>query len=138
MPAAGARCAEAYHLLITDELYLAVFNCEKNEAEIRYDLAGHLPAGMLFTAAELWRSEEALMDGTVLTYTVPAEDAALFRITPLVAASETVEKPAAKDQKKDLLSLLVCGAASVGIIAAAAVLYGKRKNDKNPPAKPNR
>lgn len=138
LPATGARCAEAYHLLINDELYLAVFNFDKNEAEIRYDLAGHLPAGMLFTAAELWRSEEALMDGTVLTYTVPAEDAALFRITPLVAASETVEKPAAKDQKKDLLSLLVCGAASVGIIAAAAVLYGKRKNDKNPPAKPNR
>ncbi len=138
LPDSNGRCAEAYRLLANDEFYLAVFNFDKTETEIRYDLAGHLPAGTIFTAAELWRGEEALMDGTVLTYTVPAEDAAFFRITPLVGASETLEKPAAKDQKKDLLSLLVCGAASVGIIAAAAVLYGKRRNDKNPPSKPNR
>ena len=137
-PDANARCAEAYRLLADGELYLAVFNFDRAEKEIRYDLAGHLPAGMIFTAAELWRGGEGLMDGSVLTYTIPAEDAALFRITPLVGASETLEKTAAKEQKKDLLSLLVCGAASVGIIAAAAVLYGKRKNDKNPPSKPNR
>ena len=136
LPAANERCAEAYYLPANAELYLAVFNFDETEKEVRHDLAGYLPAGTIFTAAELWRSEEGLMDGTVLTYTVPAEDAALFRITPLVGASETLAKP--KDQKKDLLSLLVCGAASVGIIAAAAVLYGKRKNDKNPPSKPNR
>lgn len=121
---AGQRCADTYWILEGDELYLAVFNFEKSETEIRCDLTGCLPAGTVFTAAELWRGAEGLMDGNVLNHTIPAEDAALFRITPLVGASETLPQ---KDQKKDLLSLLVCGAASVGILAAAAVLYGKRK-----------
>ena len=135
---AGERCANAYWLCENGELYLAVFNFETSETDIHCDLAGYLPAGTLFTAAELWNGTEALMDGTVLTHTVPAGDVSVFRITPLVGASETIAEKTPKDQKKDLLSLLVCGAASVGIIAAAAVLYGKRKNDKNTPGKNNR
>ncbi len=136
IPADG-RCADAYWLSEDGELYFAVFNFSKSETEIRYDLAGHLPEGTVFTAAELWHGNEGLMDGTILTHTIPAEDAAVFRITPLVGRAETVSEQPQKD-KMDLLSLLVCGAASVGILAAAAVLYGKRKNDKNPPGKPNR
>ena len=136
---ADERCAEAYWLEKDGILYLAVFNFHQSEAEFRYDLAAQLPEGTVFNATELWRSAEVPMDGTVMTYTLPAEDAAVFRIASIAGAEETLsvepaEEP--RDSKMDLLSLLVAGAASLGILAAAAVVYGKRKNDKNTPEKP--
>ncbi len=133
---ADERCADAYWLMADGALYLAVFNFAKTAAEVRCDLAERLTTGTVFSASELWHGTEVPMEGTVLTHTIPAEDAAVFRITPIVEKeAETVsEEPAvpnaAKDTAMDLLSLLVCGAASAGILAAAFV-YGKRKLRRN-------
>ncbi len=136
---ADSRCADAYWFEEDGVLYLAVFNFAKNETEIRCDLSGQLPSGTVFNAVELWNGNEVPMDGTVLMHTLPAEDAAVFRIIPMADGEETLsvepaEEP--RDSKMDLLSLLVAGAASLGILAAAAVVYGRRKNDKNETDKP--
>lgn len=124
------RFAETYRLSEDGALYLAVFNSEDTDRTMRHELAGYLPDGLLYLAVELWSGDTRQLEGSVLTHELSAGDAAIFRITPMAGNEQTLaEEPASPNGKNDLLSLLVCGAASLGILAAAAVLYGKRKND---------
>lgn len=126
--------AEVYRLSADGALYLAVFNSEDTARTMCHELDGYLPDGVVYSAVELWSGTEHPMDGGTLTHELGAGDAALFRITPMAGNEQTLaEEPASPNGKPDLLSLLVCGAASLGILAAAAVLYGKRKNE--PPKK---
>lgn len=75
------RCADSYILEKDGEVYLAVFNFEKHECSVRYDLKGLPKTDAVYTAEELWRGDKISLDGGVLAYRIPNEDAALFRIT---------------------------------------------------------
>lgn len=119
-----------YSLRTDDALYLAVFNNDRSEITFECELSRQLPEGSVYNAMELWSVTEAIMEGTLLTYLLGAGEVALFRIAPIAGNVQTLnETPTDPAAKTDLRSLLVCGAASLGILAAAAVLYGKRKND---------
>ena len=140
---AGERCADAYWCVEDGVLYLAVFNFENTKAERTFDLSAlidSLPADVV--AKELWSGKEAALDGMNLTYTVKAQDAAVFRIgspiveegtdvptdeeTQQIAPPVTLPAPAKPDGL--LLPLLIGG---IGLVAAAvavtAVVLIKRK-----------
>lgn len=64
-----------------DPEHLVVFNFEQCERSVRYDLGELLKTDAVYTAEELWRGDKISLDGGVLTYRIPNEDAGLFRIT---------------------------------------------------------
>lgn len=129
-PSSVALHTNVYSLRTDDALYLAVFNNDKSAITFECELSRQLPEGSVYNAMELWSVTEAIMEGTSLTYLLGAGEVALFRIAPIAGNVRTLnEVPTDPAAKTDLRSLLVCGAASLGILAAAAVLYGKRKND---------
>lgn len=115
---AGERCADAYWYTANDTLYFAAFNFGEEDAAVSYDLADLLPAGQDYDIRELWRGESVSLDGTVLTYTIPVGDAAVFRL----AATDMVIGTA--EENRNFLPVFL-GAAAV--LLGAAMVYRKVK-----------
>lgn len=114
----GERCADAYWCTVDDTLYFAAFSFGTEDAAVSYDLADLLPAGQDYDIRELWRGESVSLDGAVLTYTIPAGDAAVFRI----AATDMVIGTA--EENRNFLPVFL-GAAAV--LLGAAMVYRKVK-----------
>lgn len=79
---AGKRCAEIYYLKTADALYLALFNFGGDLADFQLDLNGLVGGlGEELTGYECWWEEQIELDKGVLSYSLPAEDAALIKIS---------------------------------------------------------
>ncbi len=124
----GERCAEAYlaHSEVDDALYLAIFHFEDEEKTVEYGLTDVLPESMLheYEVRELWRGETVTLDGDVLRYTIPAGDAAMFRIT---ATDMVIGKAEVPKENKNYIPVAL-GAAAV--LFGAALVYRNQKKKK--------
>ena len=83
------------HLDYNTKDSVAVFNFGDQARDYTFDLAGKLDGDELY-ARELWRGAEGKLDGTVLTGTVPAKDAAVYQIAPL--AYDVIEEESAQTE----------------------------------------
>ncbi len=124
----GERCAEAYlaHSEVDDALYLAVFNFDEGEKEVEYELAKVLPKSMLheYEVRELWRGDTMTLDEDILRYTIPAADAAMFRIA---ATDMVIGKAEVPKENKNYIPVAL-GAAAV--LFGAALVYRNQKKKK--------
>jgi len=76
----GRRCADLYYYMEDGCLYLAIFNFSGMTDHVNLDLSALLGTNAA-TATELWSGADASFSDGKLTYSLAAEDAALFKIT---------------------------------------------------------
>ncbi len=139
---AGDRCANTYYCIDGDYLYIAIFNFDYNDSKIALDTFA-MSGSRNYVANELWSGKEVDLDHEcVLHYTVPAQDAALFKIHMLDDGGEggvetdplpggDITNPPEDDKDGDNKShekqsdtpwaLIIIGIAALGVIAGVAV-----------------
>ena len=133
----GERCADAYWCEEDGVLYLAVFNFDSDARDIYFNLTDKLGGAEDVAVKELWRGTQTdLMNGS-LSGTVPAKDAAIYRITPVHAgeteSTEDVEMVITDSdnkvvkEKNGMLPYLLGGAAVLIAAAAAVVVKNNKK-----------
>lgn len=137
----GEQCADAYWCKDGDDLYLAVFNFDGESRDFCFNVSDKIDDGAGdVTVKELWRGTELTLQNGTLSSTIPAKDAAIYKITSVHAEdAETTEDVemvitdgdrAEKSGKSGMLPYILGGAA-VLIAAAAAVVVKNNKNQKN-------